>query len=42
MANQDLQLKVITFICEGAIRNKSCIKHVIDTHNPDFLCMQET
>ncbi len=34
--------KVITFNCEGTIRNKNCIKHVIDTHNPDVLCIQET
>ncbi len=38
----DEQFKIISFNCEGAIRNKNTIKYIIEKNQPDILCMQES
>lgn len=34
--------KMISLNCEGGSRNKNCIKYILETESPDFLCIQES
>ena len=38
----DEQFTLVSFNCEGAVRNKNTIKHIIDDIQPDMLCLQES
>ena len=38
----DEQFTIVSFNCEGAVRNKNTIKHIIDDIQPDMLCLQES
>ena len=35
-------MNILSFNCEGAQRNKNCVKHIIETSCPDVFCLQET
>ena len=35
-------MNILSYNCEGANRNRNCIKHILETTAPDILCLQET
>ncbi len=37
-----ISTKILSFNCEGASRNRDCIKYIIKAIYPDIICLQET